>query len=88
MLFHDFISALVSVVLRMVKKGYERFLDQDSAEQLWRNRVEITIFVTIGFLRKTQSKFFFCTNRPEMVYSGANLSLKVKFEIKKLWDFY
>ena len=32
-------------------------------------------------MRKTQSKIFFGTNQPEMVYSGANLPLKVKFEI-------
>ena len=36
---------------------------------------------TFTILRKTQSKIFFCTNQPEMPKSGANLPLKVKFEI-------
>ena len=33
-------------------------------------------------LRKTRSKIFFGTKRPEMVYSGANLLSELKSEIK------
>ena len=38
----------------------------------------------VHYFEKNAIKNFFCTNQPEMVYSGANLPLKVKFEINFL----
>ena len=35
----------------------------------------------VHYFEKNAIKIFFCTNQAEMVYSGANLPLKVKFEI-------
>ena len=36
--------------------------------------------IPLSFFEKNDAKFFYCTNQLEMVYSGANLSLKVNFE--------
>ena len=39
------------------------------------------------FFEKNDVKIFYCTNQLEMVYSGANLSLRVNFDEKKFDDF-
>ena len=47
---------------------------------------EILMWQRFTILRKTRSKIFFCTKRPEIVYSGANLLSVLKSEIKKIPD--
>ena len=42
----------------------------------------------VHYFEKNAIKDFFGTNQLEMVYSGANLPLKVTFEIHFFKDFY
>ena len=47
---------------------------------MWLSRVKYEEYTAEFFFEKNDVKFFYCTNQLEMVYSGANLSLKLNFE--------